>query len=96
MRRPSHLYFITYRPTYKNGKNWVKLQLIFCVSSTLSFVYCVSVRFVVLTAAFLRIQVVYVDAVPLREWFLTFRKVGNHSPNYAAYYDRKSGSSFYS
>jgi hypothetical protein len=32
-----------------------------------------SVRFVVLPAAFQRIQVVCVDAVSLCEWFLTFR-----------------------
>jgi hypothetical protein len=46
------------------------LQLTVFSSSTLSYV---SVRFVVLTAACLRIPVVCVDAVSLCEWFPTFR-----------------------
>jgi hypothetical protein len=62
--------------TYKfvNSKDWVKLQLSFFSSSTLSSVYYMSMRFVVLTAAFQRIQVVCVTAVSLCEWFPTFRK----------------------
>jgi hypothetical protein len=62
---------ITY--TFVNRKEWVKLQLTFFSSSTLSPVYYVSVWFVVLTAAFRRIQVVCVDGVSLCEWFPTFR-----------------------
>jgi hypothetical protein len=62
---------ITY--TFVNSKDWVKLQLTFFSSSTLSSVYHMSMRFMVLTAAFQRIQVVCVDAVSLCAWFPTFK-----------------------
>jgi hypothetical protein len=65
------LNLITY--TFVNSKDWVKLQLTFFSSSILSSVCYVSVRFVVLTAVFQRIQVVCVDAVSLCTWFPTFR-----------------------
>jgi hypothetical protein len=42
-------------------------------SSTLFTAHYISMRFVVLTAAFQRIQVVCVDAVLLCEWFPAFR-----------------------
>jgi hypothetical protein len=58
--------------TFKKSKGWVKLQLTFFFSSALSSVYYVSMRFVVLTAAFQSIQVVCGDAVSC-EWFPTFR-----------------------
>jgi hypothetical protein len=59
-------------------------------------------RFVVLTAAFQRMQVVCVDAVSLCAWFPTFRtwvlgpSKRRESPNDTAYYPRKSESSIYS
>jgi hypothetical protein len=60
------------RYTFVNSKDWFKLQLTFFSSSTLSSVYYISMRFVVLTAAFQRIQVVCVDTVS-SEWFPTCR-----------------------
>jgi hypothetical protein len=71
---PAHLILLdlsTY--AFVNSKGWVKLQLTFFPSSTLSSVYYISMRFVVLTAAFRRIQVVCVDVVSLCDWFPTFR-----------------------
>jgi hypothetical protein len=70
---PAHLIldFSTY--AFVNSKDWVKLQLTFFPSTTVSSVYYISMRFVVLTAAFQRIQVVCVDAVSLCDWFPTFR-----------------------
>jgi hypothetical protein len=62
---------ITY--AFVNSKDWVKLQLAFFYPSTLSSVYYISMRFVVVTAAFHRIQVICVGAVSLWEWFPTFR-----------------------
>jgi hypothetical protein len=69
---------ITY--TFVNSKGLVKLQLTFFSSSTFSSVYYISMKFMVLTAAFQRIQVVCVDAVSLCEWFLTFR-TGYYGPS---------------
>jgi hypothetical protein len=92
---------ITY--AFVNSKDWVKLQLTFFSSSTLSSVYYISMRFVVLTAAFQRIQVVCVDAVSLCEWYATFRtwvlrsfETSGTIHQRTAYYPRKSESSFYS
>jgi hypothetical protein len=72
---PTHLILLDFITcAFKKSKNWVKLQFTFFLSSTLSSVCYVPMRFVVLAAAFLRIQVFWVDAVSLCEWFPTFRK----------------------
>jgi hypothetical protein len=60
--------------TFVNSKDWVKLQLTLFSSNTLSSVYYISMSFVVLTAAFQRIQVICVDAVSCG-WVTTFRTV---------------------
>jgi hypothetical protein len=59
--------------TFVNNKARVRLQVIFFSSSSLSSVYYMSRRFVILTAAFQRTQVSCVDAVSLCVWFPTFR-----------------------
>jgi hypothetical protein len=74
----SLLYCITHM--FKERKDWVNLQLTFFFSSTLSSVYYISMRFVVLTAAFLRIQFVCVDTVSLCEWFRCFER-GYYGPS---------------
>jgi hypothetical protein len=71
---PAHLIIldlITY--TFVNSKDWAKLQCTFFSSSRLSSVYYISMRILVLTLAFQRIQVVCVDSVSLCEWLPTFR-----------------------
>jgi hypothetical protein len=76
---PAHLIvldLITYEYTFVNSEDWVKLKFTFFSTLALSSVYliyiCIYIRFVVLTAAFRRIQVVCVVAVSLCEWFRTF------------------------
>jgi hypothetical protein len=70
---------ITY--TFVQSKDWAKLQLTVFSSNTLSSIYYISMRFLVLTAAFQRIQVV-VWVVPdvSKVGTAALRNVGNHSP----------------
>jgi hypothetical protein len=66
-------FFSIWSYTFVSSEVWDKLQHTFFSSSTLSSIYYRSIRFVLLTGAFQRIQFVCVDAMSLCEWFPTFR-----------------------